>query len=1009
MCCLLAGGIAAAQTGSLEGLVMDGSGRVVPRAAINLVNQLTGVQRATHSDNRGVYVLGALPAGEYRVVVRMDGFKSEVRVGIRIGSGEDARLDFTLRIGEMRKTVTVTASPDARQVEAADPGIIVAGDDLAQLPLSGGNLLGVLELQPGILTTPVRAEDPGQFSANGQRAGMNSMTVDGVSANVNVSGAAQAWGGGLPALTAIGSMHTIGTADAIDSMQIRTTDSYAASMRLPGAQVAIVTRSGSNEFHGSGFYAFRDGALDSNDWFRNRGGLGKAPMRVDDYGFTLGGPIRKSRTFFFANLDGLRLNAPVTATTGVPDQAAVTVHDPLSDAFLRAFRPANGPSIGLGLAWRTGSGAQQGEVRTASVRVDHSFASGKSLFVRWQHAPSSESDESSYAYQTNSRRFSEEHVTAGFLATFESGAHAEARFGRTWVRMRDGSSLDQTPGGAPSLQDYVPAAAVLGPGAYTVGFLGSSSIASGIQNVISQGQVDASGSLAVDRGRHQWRFGGDYRRTATGIAGAPTSVIALFTSLDGVAAGDLYLMTIARHNPVRLADTQVSVFADDRYAIAPRLTLHYGLRLEFEPPLRAGAGAPAFATAEDTTAWTDLRIARSGAFWKARYPEFAPRAGLAYQPAEGWMVRAGGGVFYGYTAGAVAPGVENRPPYSTAQLYLSVSRQTSAASIVPPSFDVTPPYVSAGGFDRGLRAPQVWQWTTTLERTLGRDVVLEGAWVGTLGESLLRREIIVAPTPTFVSLDFATGHGASQYNAFQLLMRRRSAGPFFWTIGYTFSKSLDNGSRDGEATLPENRSLDWGRSSFDARHALSAAVTWSPRWLRGWAVDGILRARSGMPIDVNGGLGAQGSGSFVLLRPDLQYGQEIWLPDANAPGGRRLNPAAFAATDGSRQGTLGRNVINGFAFSQLDLSAARTFRLSRSVMELRLDAFNVMNHPNFANPQETILVSTPNFGQSLSLLNGGLTSDLFGLDALGSPNKGLSPVLQIGGPRALQLSLRLRF
>jgi hypothetical protein len=113
--------------------------------------------------------------------------------------------------------------------------------------------------------------------------------------------------------------------------------------------------------------------------------------------------------------------------------------------------------------------------------------------------------------------------------------------------------------------------------------------------------------------------------------------------------------------------------------------------------------------------------------------------------------------------------------------------------------------------------------------------------------------------------------------------------------------------------------------------------------------------------------------------------------------------------DSDRQGTLGRNVVNGFAFSQLDMSLRRSIRLSRAAMELRLETFNVMNRPNFANPPDAILVSAPNFGQSLSLLNGGLTSDLYGLDPLGSPSLGLSPVLQIGGPRAFQLSVRLRF
>jgi hypothetical protein len=296
-----------------------------------------------------------------------------------------------------------------------------------------------------------------------------------------------------------------------------------------------------------------------------------------------------------------------------------------------------------------------------------------------------------------------------------------------------------------------------------------------------------------------------------------------------------------------------------------------------------------------------------------------------------------------------------------------------------------------------------------IERILGRDTVLQGAWVGARGLSLLRREVVVAPARDFASLDFATSHGQSTYQALQLQARRKAGSGLFWMAGYTWSRSLDNGSRDDEATLAQSRLLDWGRSSFDTHHLLHAAFTWEPRLLRGWGLDGIFYARSGLPVAVNSGVGTQGSGAFVLLRPDLNPGEPVWLTDPTAPGGRRLNRAAFQTVDSDRQGTLGRNVVNGFAFSQLDMSLRRSIRLSRAAMELRLETFNVMNRPNFANPPDAILVSAPNFGQSLSLLNGGLTSDLYGLDPLGSPSLGLSPVLQIGGPRAFQLSVRLRF
>jgi hypothetical protein len=1007
---LLCGSAAFGQTSGLVGLVTDASGAAVPQAFISLLNQNTGLRRSARTDARGVYVVDSLPAATYRVVAAMPGFQTEVRVGVRIEDGRDHRLDFRLRIGDRWEAVTVSSTPDLRGPDDASLGTIVSGSTANELPLNGRGFLGLLELQPGVLTTPVRPEDQGQFSANGQRAGANFVTVDGISANFNVSGATQAWAGGLPALSAMGSMQPVAQMESIAEARITTADASAASARTAGAQLALTTQSGGNQFHGGVAYDFRNGALDANDWFRNRSGLSRAPTNSDQLSATAGGPIRRDRTFFFAGFEYLRLHAPTTITTGVPDPGTFHADDPLVEGLVNLYRPPNGPSIGGGLAWRTAAEEHASGVRSGAVRLDHSFAEGRNAFLRWQHAPSDETEDSSYAYATAARQLRHDQAVAALTLTFGGTAVADVRAGLAWARIETQQTLNAPAGGQPDFAAYAPELPTVPAGAYEVGLIGAGSIHSGTQDIVGQDQANVIGSLSLVRGRHSWKAGAEYRRTATGIGGPPAAVTALYENIDSLRNGSIYSLTISRQSAMRMAATQISAFAQDRYAITPRLTLHYGLRLEFEPPLGAGVDV-AFATARDTRTWSDLRLARGESFWNPRYPQFAPRAGFAYRLTQGgdWVLRAGGGLYYGFAAAAVAPGAQNQPPYSSARLYLLVKRTDDERTIVPPSLALTPPYTNIGGFDRQLEAPRTWQWNVQLERSLGRDAVFQGAWVGARGLSLLRREVVISPAPNFASLDFATSHGDSLYHALQIQVRRKAAGPLLWSVGYTWSHSLDNGSRDAEATLPEARLLDWGRSSFDARHQFHAAFTWEPRRLRGWGLDGIFGLRTGLPVAVNSGFGAQGSGAFVLLRPDLNFGAPLWLPDAAAPGGRRMNPAAFSPTDGSRQGTLGRNVVGGFMFAQFDMSVHRAFQLRRSELQFRLDAYNVTNRPNFANPQDAILVSAPNFGQSLSLLNGGLTSDLFGLDALGGPSLGLSPLLQIGGPRVLQLSIRLRF
>jgi hypothetical protein len=176
--------------------------------------------------------------------------------------------------------------------------------------------------------------------------------------------------------------------------------------------------------------------------------------------------------------------------------------------------------------------------------------------------------------------------------------------------------------------------------------------------------------------------------------------------------------------------------------------------------------------------------------------------------------------------------------------------------------------------------------------------------------------------------------------------------------------------------------------------------SYEPQKLKGWAIDAVFRARSGFPITVLQAEQHRGIALMNAFRPDLAYGQAIWAESAGAPGGRRLNPLAFAATAPGVQGTLGRNAIGGFGMSQLDVSIRREFRMTEHrAAILRLDAFNVLNHANFGDPARYL--NSPVFGRSTSMLNLMLGS--------GSPGSGLAPILQTGGPRALQLSIRFSF
>jgi len=258
-----------------------------------------------------------------------------------------------------------------------------------------------------------------------------------------------------------------------------------------------------------------------------------------------------------------------------------------------------------------------------------------------------------------------------------------------------------------------------------------------------------------------------------------------------------------------------------------------------------------------------------------------------------------------------------------------------------------------------------------------------------------------------------TTSGVSDYQALQVQFKRRLSQGIEGLASYTLARSRDNASADSNlVTTPtalDGVRIDYGASDFDVRHAATAAVTWnipgasSPTIAgavtRNWSVDGLLTARSATPFNIRARITSLQYRTFI--RPDVVPDVSWWIDDSLAPGGRRLNVAAFAVPAAGRQGTLPRNALRGFPLCQVDLALRRTFPIpGRARLQAKIEAFNVLNHPNFANPSSMSLTS-PTFGVSTTMLGQGLGS--------GGATGGFSPLYQIGGPRSMQLSLRVSF
>jgi hypothetical protein len=299
-----------------------------------------------------------------------------------------------------------------------------------------------------------------------------------------------------------------------------------------------------------------------------------------------------------------------------------------------------------------------------------------------------------------------------------------------------------------------------------------------------------------------------------------------------------------------------------------------------------------------------------------------------------------------------------------------------------------------------LRLPYVEEWNFSLERLFPQVGTVGVSYVGSHGVRNLRREAGSLPGSTFVDSLVSTNDGFSHYHALELQYRRSFPTGLSSTLAYTWSHSIDNGSWDNAVFYtqgPWTAASDRASSSFDVRQNFTASLEWDKR---GWKLAAITRARSGFPIDVLTSENLLGLGFDNATRPDRVAGAPLWIADTNVAGGRRLNPAAFAAPVGALQGTLGRNAIAGFSFYQVDLGVSHEFPLrDRWRLDLRVDAYNAFNHPIPGDP--TRYLDSPLFGISNSSLNAQL--------GMGTPHSGLAPSLQMGSPRTLQFSARVSF
>ena len=385
-------------------------------------------------------------------------------------------------------------------------------------------------------------------------------------------------------------------------------------------------------------------------------------------------------------------------------------------------------------------------------------------------------------------------------------------------------------------------------------------------------------------------------------------------------------------------------------------------------------------------------------------------------PLPTWFFGPGAGTFYDLGYADIANGT-GAFPYATDKLLANVAFPLTPAAAVPPAFSTSPPVPLIVVIDPHHLLPRTYEWNAAVERAFGGARVITFTYVGAAGRELMRHDTFLNPNPDFVEVDARRNEAHSSYQALQAQFRQRLSQGLQALFSYTWGHSNDDASGDGALATVANKSplsLEYGPSDYDIRHTFSAAASYdfppagrsgaANAIMRHWSADSILYARSATPVNVVTGQDPYNLGAYTgangAVRPDVIPGVPLFLADPNVAGGKKINRSAFAVPAIARQGTLGRNALRGFAAAQVDVALRRQFAFTERLhLQARADFFNILNHPNFGAPVNYL--SSPLFGESTRMLAGSLGS--------GGQGGGFNPLYQIGGPRSIQVALKLQF
>ena len=997
------------QLATVFGTINDPSGAVIPGAQVTIINQGTGLKRATLTDMTGQYHLAGLPIGNYALRTEKEGFQTQTREGIALTSASEVMINLSLIMGVHPEQLTVSAGITGIDNTTSTVGGILTEKNLAELPLNGRDLFNAARLAPGVAPTPSSAPSllstgkVGQVSINGMRPSWTNVLIDGMDANDPVFGFSPAGASGL----------FLGL-NELAEVRVSTQTFSAEYGGNGGGVIEAVTKSGSNYFHGSLFELHRNAAFDARNYF-DLGSRPIPPFVRNQFGASIGGPLVHDRTFFFANYEGFREVQASTAIATAPNALAhrgllpsasnpggcsdaapnscVAVEvDPRVQQFLELLPPSNGTNNGDGTGdlITANKGAINGH--HGMFRVDHNFSNTHSLFARYVIDDSSSlvpyfgEPPGTYVpgfptlHQARNQYF-----TVQDRRNLGHEVFNELRFAIN--RTTASSSIVNTlPGLSISLLADRPFGMLNIAGMSLIG--NSPEIPLGDFSTVYQVQDQ----LSRTNGRHTLKFGAEFRRIQSN-GPLDFAVNGLYTFQDLSPFGfssqsnnpalEFFLQALPLSyvgvNP-SMSDSDrgyrqsvVSGFVEDFWRLTSHLTVNAGLRYDFySNPTEAHGRLSVIRNPATDSGPTVGKV-----FAAIPQDLLSPQLGFAWAiSCDGKAVlRGGAGIFRDQFPVILFGADRFLPPFfgiNTLVFPSFPSPQTAVLS--QPIFFFNTTYHP--------KFPYALQYNLNLQREVARDMIVSAGYFGARGNHLPReaeanpfepalghRYNPNLPSPLLTMLTDAQ----SFYNSFQLSVSKQYAHNLSWQLFYTWSHSIDDASANFspiEAVNeppttqdPFDRKGSRGRSGFDIRHNFVANVIYElpfghGRGFGGWQLSAVARVHSNLPFSpVLSFDNADLQSLLTSERPDLVGNPYMGVcPNGNKVGTAScwFNPSAFALPPPGQFGNAGRNILRGPGFAQFDLSLQKSFHL-REGRELTFgaEAYNLFNHPNLAVPSNT--------------------------------------------------------